>query len=148
MIVLLSVIKSRLGNHAVFSHLLCALISALEYGNIRAFGIYPSVLQIGFCCVGGGFRCFQGGALLIDPRLYLFFIQLHQHLTLLHRLAIIHEQFFHNAAGFRLNVDLGDGLDLSGSYNVLGQVTAFHLGQLRWINAAAATGCRHSPNHD
>src|SRR5208282_2642509 len=71
-----------------------------------------------------------------------------ENLAFLHLVAIIHVQLFHDAARLGLNLDLRDGLDLSGSHHALCQVSLFHLGQLRGVDLCSASGCDQCAGDD
>ena len=82
--------------------------------------------------------------------LQLLFVQLSQDLALLYSIASINQQFLHNAAGFRLHLDLGNRQHLASCDYTLGQIAFFNRRDLCRINLGAAAGRLgdHSPDHE
>ncbi len=69
-------------------------------------------------------------ASLSHPSLNLLLVELGEHLAFLNFVAVIDVELLHDAAGLRLNLDLGDGLDLSRGHHALRKVSLFDLGEL------------------
>ncbi len=82
---------------------------------------------------------------MIHLRFDFNFIELRQQLAFLDPVPIIHQQLFHDAAGFRLHLHLDDRRDLTRRHHALRQVALFYLGELCGINlGAAARGRKHT----
>jgi hypothetical protein len=64
-------------------------------------------------------------------------VQLRQWLALLYDIVNVHIQFFHDARGFALDLDLGDGLNLPGGNNGTRHIAAGDFGQLVGIDGGA-----------
>src|SRR6266852_446068 len=139
LIVFLRVLDETLGHHAIFVHLFGALHLEFEERHIRAFRIDLVALQRGFgriqrrfgglqVCTGGAFGGFE-----------LDLVQFRKQLALLHTFAGIHVKFFHDAAGFGLDLHFGKGLNLAGGDDHARQVTALRGSNLGRVNSAAGT---------
>src|SRR5229473_4008353 len=137
LIVFLRVLDETLGHHAIFVHLFGALHIELQERHIRAFRIDLVALQCGFGRIQrrfGGLQVCTGGAF---GGLELDLVELRKQLALLHTFAVIHVKFFHDAAGFGLDLHFGKGLNLAGGYDHARQVTALRGSDLRRVNRAA-----------
>ena len=149
LVILLRVVERGSGNHAVLRHALGALIGAFQQRHVGAFGVDLGALQVGARAVQAGARTLQLRARLIDTSLNLFPVEFGEHLPLLHFVAIIDVELFHDSAGLGLDFDLGDGLDLARRHHAFRQVSLLDLGQLRGVDlGAAAGGCdQHAGNY-
>ena len=149
LVILLGVVERGSGNHAILRHALGALIRALQQRNVGTLGVDLGALQVGARAVQAGARCLQLRPRLIDPSLNLVAVEFGEHLPLLHFVAVIDVELFHDAAGLGLDLDLGDGLDLAGRHHAFRQVALLDLGQLRGVDlGAAARGCdQRAGNH-
>ena len=121
-----------------------AVVGALQQRHVRTFRIHLGALVVGLRAVQVGLSRFQRGTRLVDLRLDLDLVELRQELPFLDRIAVVHQQLLHDAAGFRLDLDLGDGRDLAGRHYALGQVALFHFRQFGGINLGAAAGRREN----
>ena len=69
-------------------------------------------------------------------------------MTFLDAIAVIDQQFLHNAAGFRFHLNLGDWRHLPCGHYTLGEVSLFHLGELGGVDLGAAAGRRKDSASD
>ena len=148
LVILLRVIECRGGNHTVLCHAVGAFIRALQQGHIRALGVDFGALQIGVRAAQTGSRSLQLCARLVHPGLNLVPVEFGEHLALLNCVAIINIKLFHDTAGLRLDLNLGDRLDLARGHHAFRQISFFDLGKLRGINLGAARGRNHHAGND
>src|SRR5882724_10580726 len=85
---------------------------------------------------------------LVHTSIDLFLIEFSEELAFLDLIPVLDVELFHDAAGFGLDLDFSDGLDLPGSDYALGQIAFFDLGQLRGIDLGAAAGGSVHAAHD
>ena len=148
LVILLRIVQRRGGNHSIFRHADGAVVGALQQRHIGTFRVDLGALEVGLRTLQVGLRSFQRRARLLHLRLDLDLVELGQQLSLLDAVAVVHQQLLHNAAGLRLDFDLGDGRDLAGRHHALGQVALFHFGEFRRINLGAATRRRENSARD
>ena len=144
----LRILQSRSRNHAILRHADVALVSPLQQRHIRTFRVHLGPLEVSLGALQIGFRRFQCRARLLHLRLDFDLVELGQQLALLHAVAIIDVQPLHDAACLRLHFNLGDGRDLAGRHNTLGQVAFFDFGEFRRINLGATAGRREYTHCD
>ena len=85
---------------------------------------------------------------MLHLRFDLDLVELSQQLTLLHAIAVVDQQFLHNAAGLRLHFDLRDRRNFAGRHHALGEVSLFHFGELGGVDLGAAAGRRKDASGD
>src|SRR5208337_4934081 len=113
-VVPLRVVEGALRNNAVLEHLLRTLVGALQSGNFHALSVDLSPLFIGLGALEVGLGGEQLRAGRVHLRLDLYPVELRQDLALFHRGAGFYVELGDDAAGFGLDLDLGDGRDFTG----------------------------------
>ena len=99
-------------------------LEVLEKDNIDLV-----LLDIGLVGADVGLGGGELGLLRLNLCLDLLFIQLRQGLAFLYDIVNVHIQFFHDARGLALDLDLGNGLNLPGGDDRARHITAGDLGE-------------------
>ena len=145
LVIFLRIFHQALRHDAVFVHLLRAFHAELQKRHVRAFRVDFVPLQRGFCGLQRRFGGLQIRAVSAHGRLELHFIEVGKDLPLLHAVAVIYIELFHDAAGLRFHFHFGKWLDLARCDNHTRQVAAFDRSELRGINRVIGAESRFHP---
>src|SRR5262249_17994215 len=120
LVILLRVIERGRRNHTFLGHLLRALVSPLQHGDVRPLRVKLGMVQVGFGCAGGSFGGLQSRPLLVPLSHDLLLVELGENLSFLHRVSVIHEQALYNATGFGFDLYVGNRLNFARGDHALG----------------------------
>ena len=137
---LVRVLEERGRDEAVGVELAGPLEGALQEGQVGPLGLDLVPLP-------GGLRREEVRPRLPDRGLELLAVELGQDLALLHLVAVVHEQPLHEAARLRLDLDLGQGLDLPGRHDGAREVALLDRGEARGVDLLPAAAGRHQAEH-